>query len=408
MKRSLKYFVTATICTATLITGTIPAFASDKNLSDVIHSIDRCDVILDQNGTVWAYRPAAGGYTEKKIALETDVITIDDFGNYFMVQKKDGTIWEIDFDNGKPSQFYVDADPFNGVRKIKIAQNAKTVSSNCWNIYAVTNNNAYYHIHRTGSASLLPSERYTYQKVQDNVAKVFENILYLTTDGKLYAKDIYIDVDRKFPCGQTPKPAEWTLVDTNVKDFQATSSAGSFSSYFYIKNDGTLYGWGNNTYGELGSRRFGSYGIIGVGSLTPGEEVSVLMFDYDVEKIMDGVDRVEINGYVFVYKKDGSIWQMGSSTPATATVNEKGALLAPKLPNDGKPVKVDAATVRQYDGFYSGVTERTYKIDATGGIIVSGPYAVAKIPDPQNILPYLWDMKTVTNHKINGITVSLS
>ncbi|MBQ5589446.1 MAG: hypothetical protein IIU70_04790, partial [Anaerotignum sp.] len=117
MKRSLKYFVTATICTATLITGTIPAFASDKNLSDVIHSIDRCDVILDQNGTVWAYRPAAGGYTEKKVALETDVITIDDFGNYFMVQKKDGTIWEIDFDNGKPSQFYVDADPFNGVRK---------------------------------------------------------------------------------------------------------------------------------------------------------------------------------------------------------------------------------------------------------------------------------------------------
>ena len=83
-------------------------------------------------------------------------------------------------------------------------------------------------------------------------------------------------------------------------------------------------------------------------------------------------------------------------------------MLAPKLPNDGKPVKVDAATVRQYDGFYSGVTERTYKIDATGGIIVSGPYAVAKIPDPQNILPYLWDMKTVTNHKINGITVSLN
>ena len=404
MKRSLKYFVTATICTATLITGTIPAFASDKNLSDVIHSIDRCDVILDQNGTVWAYRPAAGGYTEKKVALETDVITIDDFGNYFMVQKKDGTIWEIDFDNGKPSQFYVDADPFNGVRKIKIAQNAKTVSSNPWNIYAVTNNNAYYHIQRTGSASLLPSERYTYQKVQDNVAKAFENILYLTTDGKLYGKNIQVDITGTIPCAQTPRPADWTLIDSNVKDFYAFMNG---STYYYIKNDGSLYGWGNNTFGQLGSRRFERFGTIGVASLTPGEKVSVVMYDFNVEKIMTGVDHLEYKDVVFVYKKDGSIWQMGNSTPATATVNEKGALLPPQLPNDGKPVRVDTATVAQHNSLRDGVTERTYTIGPDGSMIVSGAYGMKEIPDPQKILPYLLDTKTVTNHKINGITVSL-
>lgn len=404
MKRSLKYFVTATICTATLITGTIPAFASDKNLSDVIHSIDRCDVILDQNGTVWAYRPAAGGYTEKKVALETDVITIDDFGNYFMVQKKDGTIWEIDFDNGKPSQFYVDADPFNGVRKIKIAQNAKTVSSNPWNIYAVTNNNAYYHIQRTGSASLLPSERYTYQKVQDNVAKAFENILYLTTDGKLYGKNIQVDITGTIPCAQTPRPADWTLIDSNVKDFYAFMNG---STYYYIKNDGSLYGWGNNTFGQLGSRRFERFGTIGVASLTPGEKVSVVMYDFNVEKIMTGVDHLEYKDVVFVYKKDGSIWQMGNTSAATATVNEKGALLAPQLPNDGKPVRVDTATVAQHNSLRDGVTERTYTIGPDGSMIVSGAYGMKEIPDPQKILPYLLDTKTVTNHKINGITVSL-
>ena len=404
MKRSLKYFVTATICTATLITGTIPAFASDKNPSDVIHSIDRCDVILDQNGTVWAYRPAAGGYTEKKVALETDVITIDDFGNYFMVQKKDGTIWEIDFDNGKPSQFYVDADPFNGVRKIKIAQNAKTVSSNPWNIYAVTNNNAYYHIQRTGSASLLPSERYTYQKVQDNVAKAFENILYLTTDGKLYGKNIQVDITGTIPCAQTPRPADWTLIDSNVKDFYAFMNG---STYYYIKNDGSLYGWGNNTFGQLGSRRFERFGTIGVASLTPGEKVSVVMYDFNVEKIMTGVDHLEYKDVVFVYKKDGSIWQMGNTSAATATVNEKGALLAPQLPNDGKPVRVDTATVAQHNSLRDGVTERTYTIGPDGSMIVSGAYGMKEIPDPQKILPYLLDTKTVTNQKINGITVSL-
>lgn len=404
MKRSLKYFVTAAICTATLITGTIPAFASDKNLSDVIHSIDRCDVILDQNGTVWAYRPAAGGYTEKKVALETDVITIDDFGNYFMVQKKDGTIWEIDFDNGKLSQFYVDADPFNGVRKIKIAQNAKTVSSNPWNIYAVTNNNAYYHIQRTGSASLLPSERYTYQKVQDNVAKAFENILYLTTDGKLYGKNIQVDITGTIPCAQTPRPADWTLIDSNVKDFYTFMNG---STYYYIKNDGSLYGWGNNTFGQLGSRRFERFGTIGVASLTPGEKVSVVMYDFNVEKIMTGVDHLEYKDVVFVYKKDGSIWQMGNTSAATATVNEKGALLAPQLPNDGKPVRVDTATVAQHNSLRDGVTERTYTIGPDGSMIVSGAYGMKEIPDPQKILPYLLDTKTVTNHKINGITVSL-
>ena len=404
MKRSLKYFVTTAICAATLITGTIPAFASDKKPSDVMHSIDRCDVILDQNGTVWAYRPAAGGYTEKKVALETDVITIDDFGNYFMVQKKDGTIWEIDFDNGKPSQFYVDADPFNGIRKIKIAQNAKIVSSNTWNIYAVTNNNAYYHIQRTGSNSLLPSERYTYQKVQDNVAKVFENILYLTTDGKLYGKNIQVDITGTIPCAQTPRPADWTLIDSNVKDFYAFMNG---STYYYIKNDGSLYGWGDNTFGQLGSRRFERFGTLGVASLTPGEKVSVVMYDFNVEKIMTGVDHLEYKDVVFVYKKDGSIWQMGNTSAATATVNEKGALLAPQLPNDGKPVRVDTATVAQHNSLRDGVTERTYTIGPDGSMIVSGAYGMKEIPDPQKILPYLLDTKTVTNHKINGITVSL-
>ena len=404
MKRSLIYFVTATICTATLITGTIPAFASDKNLSDVIHSIDRCDVILDQNGTVWAYRPAAGGYTEKKVALETDVITIDDFGNNFMVQKKDGTIWEIDFENGKPSQFYVDADPFNGVRKIKIAQIAKTASSNPWNIYAVTNKNAYYHIQRTGSASLLPSERYTYQKVQDNVAKAFENILYLPTDGKLNGKNIQGDITGTIPCAQTPRPADWTLIDSNVKDFYAFMNG---STYYYIKNDGSLYGWGNNTFGQLGSRRFERLGTIGVASLTPGEKVSVVMYDFNVEKIMTGVDHLEYKDVVFVYTKNGSIWQMGNTSAATATVNEKGALLAPQLPNDGKPVLVDAATVAQHNSLRDGVTERTYTIGPDGSMIVSGAYGMKEIPDPQKILPYLLDTKTVTNQKINGITVSL-
>ena len=405
MKRSLKYFVTTAICAATLITGTIPAFASDKNPSDVIHSIDRCDVILDQNGTVWAYRPAAGGYTEKKVALETDVITINDFDNYFMVQKKDGTIWEINFDNGKPSQFYVDADPFNGVRKIKIAQNAKTVSSTPWNIYAVTNNNAYYHIQRTGSNSLLPSERYTYQKVQDNVAKVFENILYLTTDGKLYGKNIQVDITGTIPCAQTPRPADWTLIDSNVKDFYAFMNG---STYYYIKNDGSLYGWGNNTFGQLGSIRFERFGTIGVTSFAPGEKVSVFMYDFNVEKIMTGVDHLEYKDVVFVYKKDGSIWQMGNTSAPTATVNEKGALLAPQLPNDGKPIKVDATTVAQHNSFHDGVTERTYTIGTDGSMIVSGAYGMKEIPDPQKILPYLLDTRTVTNHKINGIIVSLN
>ena len=289
-------------------------------------------------------------------------------------------------------------------RKIKIAQNAKTVSSNPWNIYAVTNNNAYYHIQRTGSASLLPSERYTYQKVQDNVAKAFENILYLTTDGKLYGKNIQVDITGTIPCAQTPRPADWTLIDSNVKDFYAFMNG---STYYYIKNDGSLYGWGNNTFGQLGSRRFERFGTIGVASLTPGEKVSVVMYDFNVEKIMTGVDHLEYKDVVFVYKKDGSIWQMGNTSAATATVNEKGALLAPQLPNDGKPVLVDAATVAQHNSLRDGVTERTYTIGPDGSMIVSGAYGMKEIPDPQKILPYLLDTKTVTNHKINGITVSL-
>ncbi|MBQ8733433.1 MAG: hypothetical protein IJY76_02920, partial [Anaerotignum sp.] len=99
--------------------------------------------------------------------------------------------------------------------------------------------------------------------------------------------------------------------------------------------------------------------------------------------------------------------QMGNTSAATATVNEKGALLAPQLPNDGKPVRVDAATVAQHNSLRDGVTERTYTIGPDGSMIVSGAYGMKEIPDPQKIFPYLLDTKTVTNQKINGITVSL-
>ena len=76
-------------------------------------------------------------------------------------------------------------------------------------------------------------------------------------------------------------------------------------STFAIKTDGSLWGWGDNIYGQLGINRYGS----------PDDEYWYSKPMLVPAKIMDEVTMVSSSYYeTFAVKTDGSLWGWGSNT----------------------------------------------------------------------------------------------
>lgn len=130
-------------------------------------------------------------------------------------------------------------------------------------------------------------------KVLDNVASVsaantpYPHTLAVKNDGTLWAwgMNMYGEL------GDGTTTSRYAPVQ--VMDKVAAVSTGEGMVSFAIKTDGTLWGWGANLYGILGPNAAGS--------------------QYTPCKILDGVACVA-NGedHVLAIKKDGSLWAWGS------------------------------------------------------------------------------------------------
>ncbi|MBS4099360.1 MAG: hypothetical protein KGZ83_21315 [Sulfuricella sp.] len=76
--------------------------------------------------------------------------------------------------------------------------------------------------------------------------------------------------------------------------------AGGWDNGFAIKSDGSVFGWGDNTYIQLGISPMDI-----LGSATP---IAMPALGNDVKQVVVG------GGYVGAVKQDGSVWAWGSST----------------------------------------------------------------------------------------------
>jgi|GEM_PF-4290238 hypothetical protein len=386
MNRIIKAVVIICMTLTILLGSSLDIFAANKSAKNVICCTEFADIILDENGTLWAYTPSMNGNPEKKLKLSENIASIDEIGGGscgVFVLKKDSSLWEI--------SFRADGS-FDGIKYINIAQNVKSFDSELDTILAVTNDNYLYYIGMNSGVaaySVTPMERYNYTKMDSDVEKALNYGMYLKTDGSVMAKGIYCYYDGNITWQRLK---EWTKIFDDAKDI-CKLCAGIERSYYVIKEDGSLYSFGGNSYGQLGNGgQYLTWGssLWGVGNPGPITGVFPLELTYEEPlKVLDNISYVLPDDYgnrIFAYCSDGSIFVLGGSERGQASyVNSKADKIVKNIDaNKSKPQKVTEAEATkalsncENIAFGSPLLERVYQIADDGTVIVSGNYLISR------------------------------
>ena len=86
------------------------------------------------------------------------------------------------------------------------------------------------------------------------------------------------------------------------------------ANLYVVKKDGSLWGWGDNMYGQLGKGYASDYN-------EPNDKIGYRIMD-NVASIETGVGGTS----VFAIKKDGSLWAWGNGTHGVLGVGTKGSI----------------------------------------------------------------------------------
>jgi len=160
--------------------------------------------------------------------------------------------------------------------------------------------------------------------VKDFSIYIDTQFVVLKQDGSAWILDEYYED----PFGFKAKKGVLTKFMDGVIDLEVGTA-----NLYVLKKDGSLWGWGDNMYGQLGKGYVSNYN-------EPNDKIGYRIMD-NVASIETGVGGTS----VFAIKKDGSLWAWGNGTDGVLGVGEKGSISYGKATKKyngsvGKPVKV--------------------------------------------------------------------
>ena len=141
--------------------------------------------------------------------------------------------------------------------------------------------------------------------VKDFSVYTDNQFVVLKQDGSAWISNLYYED----PFGFKAEKGVLTKFMDGVIDLEVGNA-----NLYVLKKDGSLWGWGDNMYGQLGKGYASDYN-------EPNDKIGYRIMD-NVASIETGVGGTS----VFAIKKDGSLWAWGNGTNGVLGVGTKGSI----------------------------------------------------------------------------------
>ena len=265
--------------------------------------------IIKNDNTLWGCgrnyygRLGLGQDIADKNVFTQSVINTDDIKSVYcgydhtLMLKNDGTLWTCGWNGegelglGDTTNRYVFTQittNTDNIKSVYCGESHTIILKNDGTLWGCGNNNC-------GQLGLGDtSNRKTFTKITDNVKSVYcgyEHTIIFKNDGTLWGCGN--NRSSQLGLGDTSNKTIFTKVTTNVDNIKSIY-CGSYHS-FILKNDGTLWGCGNNEHGQLGlgdANNRKTFTLIGINT-------------NDIKSIYCG------SSYTLILKNNGTLWGCG-------------------------------------------------------------------------------------------------
>jgi alpha-tubulin suppressor-like RCC1 family protein len=324
---------------------------------------------LDDQGHVWMWGDGTPPSNAQKLSIDNVTAIAADGSNYAL--KNDGTVWAWGF-GGYGMLGNGETVTYNTPVQVSDLTDVIEISAGPQNGYALKkdgtvwawglNNKGQLGIGTYGTPALV-STPVQVLGLTDIVALGSNGGYAIKKDGTLYT---WLNDTLAYPGGQ-PIPFKVPYAD-NVKQTTYVSDKNTN----FLKNDGTVWGWGDNQYGEMGN---GTRTSLALGEVNVWPPVQATITD---------VKQIAI--WLFIVdalKNDGTVWEWGNSQLERPRSTNLGLLSPMQVSGLDHVVQIGTGIALKDDGTVWGWGQNFGKWlkDASDNTVVTSPIMIFKEPE---------------------------